>query len=165
MLEAFCQDYISTKSNQLLEMDISSKPQEFQDLIRPLIYAVADSDVRKVMDIEDEMSAYFANYKSVTDEIEVLKEMTEETKKELQETTSQLQESKKELRETTSQLQESKIQLQEKDSQIQKQSAQIIKSIQKMYTRGMDIQEIAETFDTDIKFVEEVIKNKQDTSK
>ncbi|MCR4558916.1 MAG: hypothetical protein K5685_02465, partial [Bacteroidales bacterium] len=90
MLEAFCQDYISTKSTQLLEMDISSKPQEFQDLIRPLIYAVADSDIRKVMDIEDEMSAYFANYKSVTDEIEVLKEMTEETKKELQKTTSQL---------------------------------------------------------------------------
>lgn len=174
MLEAFCQDYISTKSNQLLEMDISSKPQEFQDLIRPLIYAVADSDVRKVMDIEDEMSAYFANYKSVTDEIEVLKEMTEETKKELQEskkelqkTTSQLQESKKELQETTSQLQESKIQLQEKDSQLlekdsqlQKQSAQIIKSIQKMYSHGMKIEEIAETFETDVKFVEEVVRTK-----
>ncbi len=167
MLEAFCQDYISTKSNQLLEMDISSKPQEFQDLIRPLIYAVADSDVRKVMDIEDEMSAYFANYKSVTDEIEVLKEMTEETKKELQETTSQLQETTSQLQETTSQLQESKIQLQEKDSQLQekdsqlqKQSAQIIKSIQKMYSHGMKIEEIAETFETDVKFVEEVVRTK-----
>ena len=85
-------------------MDISSKPQEFQDLIRPLIYAVADSDIRKVMDIEDEMSAYFANYKSVTDEIEVLKEMTEETKKELQKTTSQLQENQKQLQEKDKEL-------------------------------------------------------------
>jgi len=160
MLEAFCQDYISTKSNQLLEMDISSKPQEFQDLIRPLIYAVADSDVRKVMDIEDEMSAYFANYKSVTDEIEVLKEMTEETKKELQKTTSQLQESKIQLQESKIQLQEKDSQLLEKDSQLQKQSAQIIKSIQKMYSHGMKIEEIAETFETDVKFVEEVVRTK-----
>ena len=125
MLEAFCQDYISTKSTQLLEMDISSKPQEFQDLIRPLIYAVADSDIRKVMDIEDEMSAYFANYKSVTDEIEVLKEMTEETKKELQKTTSQLQENQKQLQESKAQLQESQVQLQEKDSQLQESKIQL----------------------------------------
>ena len=143
MLEAFCQDYISTKSTQLLEMDISSKPQEFQDLIRPLIYAVADSDIRKVMDIEDEMSAYFANYKSVTDEIEVLKEMTEETKKELQKTTSQLQ--------------ESQVQLQEKDSQLQEKDAQIISSIKMMNSFGVPVEKIAENFKMDVDEVKKII--------
>jgi hypothetical protein len=83
----------------------------------------------------------------------------------LQESKTLLQESKAQLQEKDSQLQEKDSQLQEKDSQLQKQTAQIIKSIQKMYSRGMEIQEIADTFDTDIKFVEEVIKNKQDTSK
>ncbi|MBO4772669.1 MAG: hypothetical protein J5595_09030, partial [Bacteroidales bacterium] len=143
MLEAFCQDYTSSQSPQLLEMNITDKPQEFQELVRPLIYAVADSEVRKVMDIEDEMSAYFQNYKSVSDEVEVLKEMAEEYKGKVEEYKDRAEEYK-------GQAEEYKGKLQEKDVLLQEKDAQIISSMKTMLSFGIPIEKIAESFKMDV---------------
>jgi hypothetical protein len=150
MLEAFCQDYTSSQSPQLLEMNIADKPQEFQELVRPLIYAVADSEVRKVMDIEDEMSAYFQNYKSVTDEVEVLKEMAEEYKGKVEEYKGQAEEYKGQAEEYKGQAEEYKGQLQEKD-------AQIIASMKTMHSFGIPMEKIAESFNMDVAEVSKLV--------
>ncbi|MBQ9214665.1 MAG: hypothetical protein IJ150_12130 [Bacteroidales bacterium] len=49
-------------------------------------------------------------------------------------------------------------QLQEKDSQLQVQTARIIKSIKKMYSKGISIEEIAEDFELEIQFVKDALK-------
>ena len=86
MLEIFCQEYVSSGTEQLLEFeDYDKRSEEFKELARPLVYAAADSDVRKVMAIEDEMSVHFQNVKCVTEEKEALQEMVEESEKKLQE--------------------------------------------------------------------------------
>ena len=143
MLEAFCQDYTSSQSPQLLEMNIADKPQEFQELVRPLVYAVADSEVRKVMDIEDEMSAYFQNYKSVTDEVEVLKEMAEEYKGKVEEYKGQAEEYK-------GQAEEYKEKLQEKE-------AQIVSSMKTMLSFGIPVEKIAESFNKKVNEVKQML--------
>lgn len=91
MLEIFCQDYVSANTEQLLEIDdFDNRSQEFQDLARPLVYAVSDPKLRKVMTIEDEMSIHFQNVKYVTDENEALHTMIEESRQKLQEKDMQL---------------------------------------------------------------------------
>lgn len=91
MLEIFCQDYVSANTEQLLEIDdFDNRSQEFQDLARPLVFAVSDPQVRKVMTIEDEMSIHFQNVKYVTDENEALHTMIEESRQKLQEKDMQL---------------------------------------------------------------------------
>jgi uncharacterized coiled-coil DUF342 family protein len=117
-------------------MNIADKPQEFQELVRPLVYAVADSEVRKVMDIEDEMSAYFQNYKSVTDEVEVLKEMAEEYK---------------------GQAEEYKGQAEEYKGQLQEKDAQIIASMKTMHSFGIPMEKIAESFNMDVAEVSKLV--------
>ena len=57
ILEIFCQDYVSDNTEQLLEFDdYESRSEEFRELARPLVYAVSDPEVRKIMTVEDEMS-------------------------------------------------------------------------------------------------------------
>lgn len=41
---------------------------------------------------------------------------------------------------------------------MQEQSARIAKSIRKMYSRGVSVEEIAEDFDVDVKFVKEILE-------
>lgn len=69
-----------------------------------------------------------------------------------------LVEQAKMLKEQTSQLQEKDSQLQEKDTQLQEQSARIAKSIRKIYSRGVSVEEIAEDFDVEVKFVKEILE-------
>ena len=150
MLEAFCQDYTSSQSPQLLEMNIADKPQDFQELVRPLVYAVADTEVRKVMDIEDEMSAYFQNYKSVTDEVEVLKEMAEEYKGKVEEYKGQAEEYK-------GQAEEYKGQAEEYKGQAEEYKKQIISSMKTMLSFGIPVEKIAESFNKEVNEVKQML--------
>ena len=85
LLEIFCQDYVSSESDQLLEFDdFEHRSEEFKELARPLQYAVSDPKVRKVMTIEDEMSIHFQNVKYVTDENEALHILVEQSQQKLQ---------------------------------------------------------------------------------
>jgi DNA-directed RNA polymerase specialized sigma24 family protein len=123
LLEIFCQDYVSNDTEQLLEFDdFDNRSQEFRDLARPLVYAVSDPQVRKVMTIEDEMSIHFQNVKYVTDENEALHSMIEESNRMLQEKDSQLQ---------------------EKDSQLQETNQQLANSIKLLYSAGLSVDDIA----------------------
>ena len=91
MLEIFCQDYVSDDTEQLLEFDdFENRSQDFRDLARPLVYAVSDPQVRKIMTVEDEMAIHFQNVKYVTDENEALHSMIEESRQKLQEKDNQL---------------------------------------------------------------------------
>ncbi|MBR2201462.1 MAG: hypothetical protein IJ894_12095 [Bacteroidales bacterium] len=157
MLEAFCQDYTSSQSPQLLEMNIADKPQDFQELVRPLIYAVADSEVRKVMDIEDEMSAYFQNYKSVTDEVEVFKEMAEEYKGKVEEYKGQAEEYKGKVEEYKGQAEEYKGQAEEYKEKLQEKEAQIVSSMKTMLSFGIPVEKIAESFNKEVNEVKQML--------
>lgn len=137
MLEIFCQDYISDTTEQLLNIDnFDQKSEEFKALARPLLFAVSDVELRKIMTIEDEMSIHFQNVKYVTDENEALHSMIEESNRKLQEKDSQLQEK-------DSQLLEKDSQLQEKDSQLQETNQQLANSIKLLYSAGLSVDDIA----------------------
>ena len=131
ILEIFCQDYVSSKTDQLLEIDdFDDRSSDFKDLARPLQFAASNPEIRKVMTIEDEMSIHFQNVKYVTDENEALHTMIEESRQKLQEKDCQLQ--KKDS------------QLQEKDSQLQEKDNQLASSIQMLSELGASPEQIAE---------------------
>ena len=144
MLEIFCQDYVSNDTDQLLEFDdFENRSQDFRDLARPLVYAVADPKVRKVMTIEDEMSIHFQNVKYVTDENEALHTMVEESRQMLAEKDCQLAEK-------DSQLAEQQNQLQEKDSQL-------ASSIQMLAELGVPSEQIAQKLKISVEMVNKVL--------
>ncbi len=138
ILEIFCQDYVSSGTDQLLEIDdFEDRSAEFKELARPLQFAASDPDVRKVMTIEDEMSIHFQNVKYVTDENEALHILVEESRQ---------------------QLQESRQQLQEKDSQIKEQQSQLATSIQMLSEFGASPEQIAEKLKISVETVKKTLK-------
>ena len=165
MLEIFCQDYVSANTEQLLEIDdFDNRSQEFRELARPLVYAVSDPHVRKVMTIEYEMSIHFQNVKYVTDENEALHIMIEEGRQrlqkqqsQLQEQQSQLQEQKSQLQEQQSQLQEQQSQLQEQQSQLQEQQSQLASSIQMLSELGASPEQIADKLKKSVDIVKRML--------
>ena len=48
--------------------------------------------------------------------------------------------------------------LKQQAAQIQKQASQIANSIRKMHSRGVSVEEIAEDFDVEVKFVKEILE-------
>ena len=173
ILEVFCQDYVSSGTDQLLEIDdFDERSAEFKELARPLQYAASDPEVRKVMKIEDEMSIHFQNVKYVTDENEALHILVEESRQQLQESRqklqekdsqlqekdSQLQESRQQLQEQQSQLQEKDNQLQEQQSQLREQQNQLAKSIKLLSDLGMSPEQIAEKLKISVEIVNQSLK-------
>jgi hypothetical protein len=145
ILEIFCQDYVSSGTDQLLEIDdFEERSAEFKELARPLQFAASDPDVRKVMTIEDEMSIHFQNVKYVTDENEALHILVEESRQQLQESRQQLQEKDN--------------QLQEKDSQLQEKDSQLATSIQMLSEFGASPEQIAEKLKISVETVNKTLK-------
>lgn len=138
ILEIFCQDYVSDNTEQLLEFDdYESRSEEFRELARPLVYAVSDPEVRKIMTVEDEMSIHFQNVKCVTDENEALHTMIEENRQKLIEQQSQLQ---------------------EKDSQLAEQQNQLSLSIQMLSELGVSPEQIAEKLKISVQIVTQTLR-------
>ena len=166
ILEVFCQDYVSSGTDQLLEIDdFDERSAEFKELARPLQYAASDPEVRKVMTIEDEMSIHFQNVKYVTDENEALhilvaesRQQLQESRQQLQEKDSQLQESRQQLQEQQSQLQEKDNQLQEQQSQLREQQNQLATSIKLLSDLGMSPEQIAEKLKISVEIVNQSLK-------
>jgi hypothetical protein len=145
ILEIFCQDYVSSGTDQLLEIDdFEDRSAEFKELARPLQFAASDPDVRKVMTIEDEMSIHFQNVKYVTDENEALHILVEESRQQLQESRQQLEKQQS--------------QLQEKDNQIQEQQSQLATSIKMLSEFGASPEQIAEKLKISVETVNKTLK-------
>lgn len=145
ILEIFCQDYVSSGTDQLLEIDdFEERSAEFKELARPLQFAASDPVVRKVMTIEDEMSIHFQNVKYVTDENEALHILVEESRQQLQESRQQLEKQQS--------------QLQEKDNQIQEQQSQLATSIKMLSEFGASPEQIAEKLKISVETVNKTLK-------
>ena len=159
--------------SQLINYDINDYDIPDSDLFddmnfvaRRLESAFVSEEVRIQMCLEDKAyEIYYGKIDAETQLAEQQKKLEEQTSQ-LQEKESQLQEKETQLQEQASQLQEQASQLQEKDSQLQEQASQlqeqtarIAKSIKKMYSRGVSVEEIAEDFDVDVKFVKEILAN------
>ena len=158
LLEIFCQDYVSSGTDQLLEIeDFDKRSDEFKELARPLQFAASDPEVRKVMTIEDEMSIHFQNVKYVTDENEALHFLVEQSRQQLQEKDSQLQEKNSQLQESRQQLQEKDSQLQEQQSQLQEQQSQLVSSIQMLSEFGALPEQIAEKLKISVETVRKTL--------
>ena len=108
------------KNSHLLRVDDENIDEDYNFIVRRLEQACADEEVRKTMEVEDELNEDIASWNA-----------------------------------TEMQL---RTQLQEKDSQLQVQTARIIKSIKKMYSKGISIEEIAEDFELEIQFVKDALK-------
>ena len=126
--------------------------EEMRFIVRRLEQATVSEEIRMKMDLEDKVEQMLFEKRSAEEKLV-------EQEKLLQEQASQLQQQKSQLQEKDSQLQEKDSQLQEQASQLQQQTARITKSIQKMYSRGESIEEIAEDFEVSVEFVKEVLKS------
>ncbi len=137
MLEVFVQDNVSSSSNQVLEINnLDAKSEEFRELARPLIYAASDSDVRKKMDMEDEINIYLRDIAIIKDEHEAYASMNKELKEELA--------AKKE-------------ELSAKEEQISTQQEQLTKSIKMLYSLQVPIENIAKTLSITEEDVKKII--------
>ena len=165
LLTMFDQSKIDPDNHQVICYDIDDydiPKGELRDdmrfIVRRLEQATVSEEVRMKMDLEDKVEQMLFEKRSAEEKLVEQEKLLHEQASQLQEKDSQLQEQASQLQEKDSQLQEQASQLQEQASRIQQQTSRIAKSIKKMYSRGESIEEIAEDFEVDVKFVKEVLK-------
>lgn len=129
------------KNSHLLRVDDENIDEDYNFIVRRLEQACSDEEVRKTMEVEDELNEDIESWNATEMQLR-----------------NQLQEKDSQLQEKDSQLQEKDSQLQEKDSQLQVQTERIIKSIKKMYSKGISVEEIAEDFEVEVQFVKDALK-------
>ena len=155
-------------------------------IVRRLEHATVSEDIRMKMALEDKVDEMLNEKRTAEQRVIEQQKMLQEQASQIQEKDSQLQEKDTQIQEKDTQLQKKDTQIQEKDSQLQEkdtqiqekdtqlqekdsqlqaknsqlqeQSARIAKSIRKMYSRGVSVEEIAEDFDVDVKFVKEILE-------
>ncbi|MCR5454038.1 MAG: hypothetical protein K6F33_03510, partial [Bacteroidales bacterium] len=172
LLTMFDQSKMDPDDHQVIYYDIDDydiPKGELRDdmrfIVRRLEHATVSEDIRMKMALEDKVDEMLNEKRTAEQRVIEQQKMLQEQASQIQEKDSQLQEKDSQLQEKDSQLQEKDSQLQEKDtqlqekaSQLQEQSARIAKSIRKMYSRGVSVEDIAEDFDVDVKFVKEILE-------
>ena len=139
------------------DIDNDELHDDMSFMVRRLEQATANEETIIQMCLEDKIEEIVNGKKDAEEKLVEQAKMLKEQASQLQEKNSQLQEKDSQLQEKDSQLQEQASQLHEKDSQLQEQSARIAKSIRKMYSRGVSVEELAEDFGVDVQFVKEVL--------
>ena len=167
LLTMFDQSKMDPDDHQVIYYDIDDydiPKGELRDdmrfIVRRLEHATVSEDIRMKMALEDKVDEMLNEKRTAEQRVIEQQKMLQEQASQIQEKDSQLQEKDTQIQEKDTQLQEKDSQLQAKNSQLQEQSARIAKSIRKMYSRGVSVEEIAEDFDVEVKFVKEILENK-----
>ena len=158
VLSIFDQSRKDSDNQQVLNLDDSlySGDSDMEHIVRRLLMAATNADVRMDMNVEDEYYSVIekrdteilmrerqlAEQRVQLDEQNVL---LSEQKVQLNEQKVQLDEQKVQLDEQKVQLDEQKAQLEQKNAQLEQKDAQMRASVQLMQKTGLSLQTIAET--------------------
>ncbi|MCT4615269.1 MAG: hypothetical protein N4A49_10395 [Marinifilaceae bacterium] len=151
ILSIFNQDNLS-ENNHLINIKESDYHTKYQPIIRRLLKAISEPELRKNMDIEDEILQDFQIMRRMLEkgkeeiekshkEIKKKKKELDISKKKLQENKKELQENKKELQENKKELQENKKELQENKKELQENKKELHKSKKELQENKKEIEE------------------------
>ena len=145
VLSIFDQTYKNGSNQHMLDLDDSCYAEddvEMQRILRRLLIAAADVDMRMDMNVEDEY--YSIIEKQDTDILMKTRELAEKSAQ-LNEKTAQLNKKTAQLNEVNSQLNEVNSQLNEVNSQLAQQQDNNRKLVKLLLATGMSIDDIAKT--------------------
>ena len=150
ILNVFDQDYCMKDNDHLLEIDEEVFHNDEQILVSRLVKAAVAPDVRRAMDVEDE----------ILSEIEARDTTIMIKDKELEEKDKELEEKNKKLEEKDKKLEEKDKKLEEKDKAIEEQSKQLDSAICLLYTNKIPVADIAAQLSVREEQVVEALKRK-----
>ena len=152
ILSIFDQTHKNGQNQHMLNLDDSSYAEddvEMQRILRRLLIAAADTDMRMDMNVEDE---YFSVIESRDTDIMIkTRQLAEsiarlkESNDKLKESNEQLKESKERLEESKEQLEESKERLEETFELLKRKDETLHKSIRMLLQTGLKPEEVAAT--------------------
>ena len=144
VLSIFDQSRKDSDNQQVLNLDDSlySGDSDMEHIVRRLLMAATNADVRMDMNVEDE---YYSVIEKRDTEILMRERQLAEQRVQLDEQNVLLSEQKVQLNEQQVQLDEQKAQLEQKNAQLEQKDAQMRASVQLMQKTGLSLQTIAET--------------------
>ena len=144
VLSIFDQSRKDSDNQQVLNLDDSlySGDSDMEHIVRRLLMAATNADVRMDMNVEDE---YYSVIEKRDTEILMRERQLAEQKVQLNEQKVQLSEQKVQLDKQKEQLEQKNAQLEQKDAQLEQKNAQMRASVQLMQKSGLSLQTIAET--------------------
>ena len=144
VLSIFDQSRKDSDNQQVLNLDDSlySGDSDMEHIVRRLLMAATNADVRMDMNEEDE---YYSVIEKRDTEILMRERQLAEQKVQLNEQKVQLNEQKVQLDKQKEQLEQKNAQLEQKDAQLEQKNAQMRASVQLMQKAGLSLQTIAET--------------------
>ena len=144
VLSIFDQSRKDSDNQQVLNLDDSlySGDSDMEHIVRRLLMAATNVDVRMDMNVEDE---YYSVIEKRDTEILMRERLLAEQRVQLDEQNVLLSEQKVQLNEQKVQLDEQKAQLEQKNAQLEQKDAQMRASVQLMQKTGLSLQTIAET--------------------
>ena len=140
VLSIFDQTRKDQDNQQVLNLDdtLYENDTDMQHIVRRLLMAATNADVRMDMNVEDE-------YYSVIEKRDTEILMRD---RELAEKNVQLAEKNAQLNEKNAQLEQKDAQLEQKDAQLEQKDAQLRTSVQMLLKAGLSLQSIADTLQT-----------------
>ena len=156
ILSFFDQSQQDRENQHFLNLDDSTYAEddlEIQRILRRLLIAAADTNMRMDMNVEDE---YYSIIESRDTDIMIKTRELAETSAQLKESNArleeskvQLEESKVQLEESNARLEESKVQLEESKAQLKRKNEALRKSIKILIEKGFKSEEIADMLGID----------------
>jgi len=147
VLSIFDQTRKDQDNQQVLNLDdtLYENDTDMQHIVRRLLMAATNADVRMDMNVEDE---YYSVIEKRDTEILMRDRELAEKNVQLAEKNAQLNEKNAQINEKNAQLKEQNAQLNEKNAQLEQKDAQLRTSVQMLLKAGLSLQSIADTLQT-----------------
>ena len=136
------------EDEHILNIKESDYPKKYHPIIRRLLRAIADSDIRKKMDIEDEIIRDF----------QTMERIIEDKKKEVEERTKEVEEKDKELDLKNKEVEEKNREVEEINREVAEKDKTIINSVVEFSKLGLSVEKIAEITKLFSKEIIEILK-------
>ena len=129
LLNVFDQDYRSPDNEHLIEIDETIFPAEEQLIITRLLKAGVAPDVRRAMEVEDEILSEIEARDTVImqkeQQIEQKEQMIEQKEQQIEQKNQQIEQKEQQIEQKDQQIEQKDLQIEEKDLQIEEKDQQI----------------------------------------
>ena len=157
VLSIFDQTRKDPENQQMLTLDDNQYPEddvEMQRILRRLLMATTNADMRMDMNVEDE---YYSIIESRDTEIMMRNRELAAANAQLKQKDAQLEQKDAQLEQKDAQLEQKDAQLEQKDAQLEQKDAFLRSSLQMLVNAGLSIEEIAEQAGMAIEDVKRIV--------
>ena len=162
LLSVFDQEYRQAESEHYLEIDDEHLDEEVECVVRRLLKAAAAPDIRRDMEIEDEIlseiEARDTTIMMKNQEIEKKEQVIEEKKQEIEQSKQVIEQSKQVIEQKELVIEQNKLTIEQKEQVIEQKEQMICSMVRILCSNGMPVEEISRQLSIPVEQIKQYIE-------